>query len=60
MECVVRILVEGCVTVIVDADNVEEAKEKANEEVGEMDFGELSNIEWNTIDVEDENGNSYE
>lgn len=54
MEYAVRVFVEGCVTVIVDADSIEEAKEKANEEVGEMDFGALSNIEWNAIDVEDD------
>ena len=56
MEYSVRVFVEGCVTVTVDADSVEEAKEKANEEVGEMDFGELSNIEWDAIDAEAEGG----
>lgn len=56
MEYSVRVFVEGCVTVTIDADSVEEAKEKANEEVGEMDFGELSNIEWDAIDVEAEGG----
>ena len=54
MKYYVRVLVEGCVTVIVDADSIEEAKEKANEGVGEIDFGELSNIEWDAIDVEDD------
>ena len=41
----------------VEADNLEEAKEKAEEEFCDADFGETVDIDGEVIIVEDENGN---
>lgn len=49
--------VDGYVSIEVNANNIEEAKEKARYVVTDMDFGELTDIDWHTANVEDENGN---
>lgn len=41
----------------VDADDIEEAKEKAQYSFEEADFGVAEDIEGESIIVEDENGN---
>lgn len=48
MKYIVRVAVEGRVEVTVDADSIEEAKEIANDQVCDMDFGPLEDIEWDT------------
>lgn len=56
MKYVVSVAVDGRVDVEVDAKNFEEAKEKACEEVGCIDFNRLEFIEWKAVNAEDENG----
>jgi phosphomannomutase len=41
----------------VEADNLEEARKKANEEFCDADFGVAEDIDGEDIIVEDENGN---
>lgn len=45
----------GLCPVTVEADSSEEAAEIANLCAGEMDFGELSDVEWDTEQVYIEN-----
>lgn len=57
MQYTVSIAVNGRTDVIVEAENFEEAKKKACEEVCDIDFGALECIEWQAINAEDEKGN---
>lgn len=41
----------------VEAENIEEAKKKAEQEYIDADFGEAEDIDGEAIIVEDENGN---
>lgn len=41
----------------VEADNIQEALTKANEEFSEADFGEAEDIDGEAVNIEDENGN---
>lgn len=41
----------------VDADNIEDARKKAQEDYIDADFGKASDIDGEDIMVEDENGN---
>lgn len=41
----------------VEADSVEEARDKANQEYIDADFGEACDIDGEDIIIEDENGN---
>lgn len=49
--------IEARYVVEVEADDLEEAKEKAEEEWDSADFGEAENIEGELIIVEDAKGN---
>ena len=53
----VCIRVTGRVLVPAKAINAEIAKNLANGEVAEMNFGELEDIDWGAVYAEDENGN---
>lgn len=48
----VYVSVHGRVCVHIDAPNEAVAKKQAAEEVGEMDFGTLENIDWDVARVE--------
>lgn len=56
MKYIVSVAVNGRVYVEIDAKNFEEAKKKANNEVGFLDFNRLQCIEWEAVNAEDENG----
>lgn len=56
MKYYVGIAIDGRVYVEVEADNFDEAKEKAIKTFEDMDFGQLENIEAKVINAEDENG----
>ena len=56
MKYVVGIAVDGRVYIEVEANNFNEATEKAIDIFEEMDFGQLENIEAEVINAEDENG----
>ena len=49
MKYIVTVRVDGYVSVPVDAENEDAAKHIAAEEVGEMDFGILRDIEWEPL-----------
>lgn len=49
--------VEARYIVGVEADNIEEAKEKASSEFSDADFGVAEDIDGEPIIIEDENGN---
>lgn len=49
MKYIVTVRVDGYISVPVDAENEDAAKHIAAEEVGEMDFGELRDIEWEPL-----------
>lgn len=57
MKYFVSFAVDGRAHVTVDANNPEEAKEKASQELCDIDFGELECIDWNAVNAEDEHGN---
>lgn len=55
MKFSVVVSVRGSVYVEVEADSPKDAKKIAEEQVGEMDFNRLENIDWDVVDVwEDE------
>ena len=56
MKYIVSVAVNGRVDVEVDAENFEEAKEKACQEVCDIDFNRLEFIEWEAVNAENENG----
>jgi hypothetical protein len=51
MKYIVTVRVDGYVSVPIDAENEDAAKHLAAEEVGEMDFGALKDIEWEPLHV---------
>ena len=53
----VTMKVEGRFIVEVDTNDVQKAKELASEIYSDANFGELSDIDAETINVQDENGN---
>ena len=53
----VSVAVEGKVTVVVETDSFEEAKIIAYNEVCNIDFGELEDIDWKVVNAEDQDGN---
>lgn len=55
MKCTVGLAVTGNVYIEVEADNFEEAKEKALDIFADMDFGQLEDIEGEAVNAEDEN-----
>lgn len=55
MKYVVGIAVDGRVYIEVEADNFEEARDKANDMMCEVNLGQLECIGWNTVNAEDEN-----
>lgn len=40
------VMVDGCVEVGVEAESEEEARKYINQEIEEMDFGELRDVGW--------------
>lgn len=58
MKHYVNFKVYGYISVVVEADDFEEAKDIASNEVSEMDFGSLENIEWEAKSAENESGES--
>lgn len=59
-EYIVTIEVKGTYTIGIPADNLKEAKEKANLAAENADFGSLSNIDWDIHHIEDPDGNHIE
>ncbi len=57
MKYYVTYKVEARYVAEVEADNLEEARKKANEEFCDADFGVAEDIDGEDIIVEDENGN---
>lgn len=47
----VVVSVRGTVYAEIEADSPKEAKQIAEEEVSEMDFNRLENIDWDVVDV---------
>lgn len=60
MKYYVTMAIDGRFTCAVDADNFEEAKEKARNEYYDADFGELECIDAEAVNAEDENGNFHD
>ena len=56
MKYYVGIAVDGRVYVEVEAENFEEARDKANDVMCEVNLGQLECINWNVINAEDEKG----
>ena len=56
MKYYVGIAVDGRVYVEVEAENFEEAKDKANDVMCEVNLGQLECINLSVINAEDENG----
>lgn len=56
----VSVEVNGVIDVAVSADSPEEAKEKANDVVCSLDFGDISFVEWRPVTAEDIDGNVTE
>ena len=55
-EYTVVVKVEGRALVTVTAKNAEEARTKANNQVCNMDFGELTDIDWDAVYSERSDG----
>ena len=60
MKYYVTMAIDGRFTCEVEANGLDEAKEKAIEEYYDADFGVLECIEAQTVNVEDEDGNLYD
>lgn len=60
MKYYVTMAIDGRFTCAVDADNFEEAKEKARNEYYDADFGELECIDAEAVNAEDESGNFHD
>ena len=56
MKYYVSIAVDGRIEVEVEADNFDEAKEKACIDFYDADLRNLDCIEWHAVNAEDENG----
>ena len=55
MKYIVGIAVDGSVYIEVEADSFDEARDKANDMMCEIDFGQLEDINWNVVNAEDDN-----
>lgn len=53
----VRMKIDARYTTEVEADSIEEAKEKAEENFSNADFGEASDIDGDVVVIEDPDGN---
>lgn len=51
----VRLKIEGRIEVEVEANSPEEAKIAGENEIYDLDFGNLEEIEWEAVNCEDEN-----
>ena len=60
MRYYVTMAIEGRFTCGVEANGLDEAKEKAIEEYYDADFGVLECIEAQVVNAEDENGNLHD
>lgn len=60
MKYVVGIAVDGRVYIEVEANDSDEAVDKASDMFIEMNLGQLECVSWQTINAEDENGNFVE
>ena len=56
MKYVVGIAVDGRVYIEVEANDFDEAREKANDMLCEINLGQLECVDWNAVNAEDENG----
>lgn len=56
MKYYVSLAIDGRYHTVVDANNFEDAKEKAIEMYQDANFGDLECIECNPVNAEDENG----
>ena len=56
MKYTVSVAINGRIDVEVEAENFEEAKEKASQEVCEADFGSLECIDWYAVNAEADDG----
>lgn len=56
MKYYVGIAVDGRVYVEVEAENFDEAADKANDIMCEVNLGQLECISWGVVNAEDENG----
>jgi len=56
MKYTVGVAVDGRVYIEVEANSFDEAADKANDMVCEINFGRLENINWNVANAEDEEG----
>ena len=56
MKYYVGIAVDGRVYLEVEADNFDEARDKANNMLCEVNLGQLECIDWSVVNAEDENG----
>lgn len=56
MKYYVGIAVDGRVYLEVEAEDFQEARDKANDMLCEVNLGQLECIEWHTVNAEDENG----
>ena len=56
MKYYVTLAVDGRAVIEVDADNIEEAVSKAENEFTEFDIGDLECVDADPVNVEDENG----
>lgn len=57
MKYFVKYRFEACYTAEVEADNLEEARKKAEEAYINADFGQAEDIDGEAVAVEDETGN---
>lgn len=60
MKYYVTMAIDGRFTCEVEANGLDEAKEKAIEEYYDADFGVLECIEAQAVNAEDEDGNLYD
>lgn len=60
MKYYVGIAVDGRVYIEVEANDLNEAREKANDIMMDTDLGQLECIDWNVINAEDEKGNLHD
>ena len=56
MKYFVTLAVDGRIEVEVDAENFNDAKEKAYSKVRDIDLGSLRDTDWTAVNAENENG----
>jgi len=57
MKYIVSIAVDGCINIEVDADNTDEARDKALDAFATADLSKMMIVGRNAIDCQDEDGN---